>query len=243
MMLQGLSLAVDLLLVAVGATAVVGIGLAAAWLTEVVPLGSRHRRWLRRVRAPLGLLMLGVYTVVAAGYLAISQSTLAVSFVGALAIAVGLANIGVLKDVAAGVVLKSAGSCHIGDVIGTQNYTGKVTRMGVRSVSLALSDGDELVIPFSRVTSDILWLKAAGSALFSHSFVVGVAEPERTSTLFDRVRRAVLLHHSAACSRPPEIRVAQEGLEVTVFTLDERRGPEVERSVRSLLEQAPHSEG
>ena len=111
--------------------------------------------------------------------------------------------------------------------------------MGIRSVGLTLSDGDELVIPFSRVTSDILWLKAAGSAVFPHSFVMGVVDPDRTSALFDSLRRAVLLHHGAACSRPPEVRVIPTGLEVTVFTLDERRGPEVERSIRRMLEQPP----
>ena len=240
MMLRGLGLAVDLLLLALGALAVVGIGLATAWLTEVVPLGSKQRRWLRRTRAPVGLLLVGVYTVLAAGYLSVAQSTLIASVIAALVVAVGLANLGVLKDVTSGVVLKTAGSCQIGDIVGTQNFTGRVTRMGLRSLSLALPDGDELVIPFSRITSDVLWLKAAGSAVYSHRFTVDASDTQSTSALFEHVRRTVLLHHAAACSKSPEIRVIGHGLEVTVFTLDERYGPVVERSVREALEQAPN---
>jgi small-conductance mechanosensitive channel len=233
MTFESAGLALDLLVVTAGAVCVVAIGFAGAWLSEVVPLGSKRRRWVRRVRAPLAMALFGVYAALAAAHLLTARSSSVAAIIAALLALVGMATFGMLKDVAAGVVLKAAGSCEVGDSIRTQNVSGKVSRMGIRTLALIVSDGDELVVPYSRVTSDLLWLKRAGSALFAHTFVLPVADAGARSSLFDQVRRRVLLHSAAAVSRPPELRLVPKGLEVTVFTLDERRGPEIERSVRA----------
>jgi len=239
MTFEAVGLALDLLVVTAGAAGVVALGFAGAWLSEVVPLGSKRRRWVRRIRAPLAVALCGVYVALAAAHLVAARSSSVAAIVAALLAVVALATFGMLKDVAAGVVLKAAGSCQVGDSIRTQNVSGKVSRMGIRTLALVVSDGDELIIPYSRVSSDLLWLKAAGSGLFAHTFVLPAADAGSQDSPFDRVRRLVLLHSAAAVSRPPEMRLVPSGLEVTVFTLDERRGPEIERSVRARVARQP----
>ncbi|MBN1609603.1 MAG: mechanosensitive ion channel [Polyangiaceae bacterium] len=235
MTFEAVGLALDLLLVTAGAAFVVALGFAGAWLSEVVPLGSKRRRWVRRIRAPVAVALFGVYAALAAAHLVAARSSSVAAIAGALLGVAALATFGMLKDVAAGVVLKAAGSCQVGDSIRTQNVSGRVSRMGIRTLALVVSDGDELLVPYSRVSSDLLWLKAAGSALFAHTFVLPVADAGAVGSLFDPVRRRVLLHSAAAVSRPPQVRIVPGGLEVTVFTLQERRGPEIERSVRELV--------
>jgi hypothetical protein len=235
MTFEAVGLALDLLIVTAGAACVIALGFAGAWLSEVVPLDSKRRRWVRRVRAPLAIALLGIYAALAAAHLVAARSSSIAAIAAALLGVVALATFGMLKDVAAGVVLKAAGSCQVGDSIRTQNVSGKISRMGMRTLALVISDGDELVVPYSRVSSDLLWLKAAGSGLCAHTFVLPVADAGDRGSFFDEVRRLVLLHGAAAVSRPPEMRLVPSGLEVTVFTLDERRGPEIERSVCALV--------
>jgi small-conductance mechanosensitive channel len=73
-------------------------------------------------------------------------------------ITVGLAFViqDLLKNLAAGLYILVEGPFHIGDLIFTENYTGKVVDVQLRATKLRIGTGEEVIIPNSMLFSGIV---------------------------------------------------------------------------------------
>ena len=232
---NALGLAIDLVVLALGAAGIVALGYLFAWLSEVMPLSEFRRQWLRRVRAPLGLALFFGYLILAVARLLAEQPPVAAALLVVVAIGLAAIAFGLLKDTLCGIALKAAGNCHLGDSIRTQGVTGRITRLGLRTLKLATPEGDELIIPYSRVAAEPLWVTAGRANISPHTFALSLPDTVAPAAIVGEIRRLVLLHHWAASTQPPKIRVLPGGLEITFFTLDEHHAPDIERYLRATL--------
>lgn len=61
-----------------------------------------------------------------------------------------------LKNLVAGLYILIEGPFHIGDVINTNNYTGKVEYVELRATKLRIESGEQVIVPNSLLFSDIV---------------------------------------------------------------------------------------
>lgn len=219
-----------------------GVGLATgayaiAWLTEIAPIGQARRRWVRRVRAPAALVVIGGYALIAGVRVVSTQTPTVAAVLTVLLLAVGATVFGMLRDVLAGVVLKSTGVCQLGAALRTQGAVGRVTGLGLRTLTLTTSNGDRIVAPYSRVASEPLWLTTDHESLASRCFILRQPPEVGASEFIRQTRELVLLNHWVVWAKPPLIQSVEDGIEVTLFAIEETRAPEVEQQVRRSLSE------
>jgi len=91
------------------------------------------------------LLLLMVFLIaVNAGGVELNKFTL---LTGALGVGFGFGMQNIINNFVSGLILQFERPIHINDVLEVEGYTGKVTRIGVRSSTLATFQGAEVIIP------------------------------------------------------------------------------------------------
>jgi len=134
-----------------------------------------------------------------------------------------------LRDVIAGVVLRTGGSIGLGDRVRLDGLEGRVVGLGYRVLTLELGGGDESLVPYGTLSRAAIVRTPLVFGAHRHSFRLGIGAD------VERIRRTVLLCHWASISRHPVIELVDDEVEVTVFALDPDEGPAVESFVRRHL--------
>lgn len=196
------------------------------WSIRLLPLSS-HTRTMLTGSLPLVEMVFGaVYLLVA-----VERIFRGSPLFGGLAL-VGVMLFGLwlggetLRDVLAGVLIRTGGSVGVGDRVRFGGLEGRVTALGYRVLTLDLGAGDESQIPYSQLSRTAILRTPHVFGAHRHSFHL----PAGTDA--EKVRQTVLLCHWSSVSKPPVIEASDDGLEVTVFALDPEQGPVVESFVR-----------
>jgi small-conductance mechanosensitive channel len=143
------------------------------------------------------------------------------------------------RDVLAGVSLKAGRVCHEGDHVRFGDLEGRVVSMGYRVLTMETTNGDQAIVPYSRIAREALVRTRSLGGVSAHRFELDVATPGAFSELRSRIAEAALLSHWCAFTREPEVRpLGEGGVEVTVFSLDAHHGPDIEAAVRASLAPA-----
>ena len=90
------------------------------------------------------LLLLVFFTAVNAGGVELNKFTL---LTGALGVGFGFGMQNIINNFVSGLILQYERPIHINDVLEVEGYTGKVTRIGIRSSTLQTFQGAEVIIP------------------------------------------------------------------------------------------------
>ncbi len=90
------------------------------------------------------LLLLVFFTAVNAGGIELNKFTL---LTGALGVGFGFGMQNIINNFVSGLILQYERPIHINDVLEVEGYTGRVTRIGVRSSTLQTFQGAEVIIP------------------------------------------------------------------------------------------------
>ena len=90
------------------------------------------------------LLLLVFFTAVNAGGIELNKFTL---LTGALGVGFGFGMQNIINNFVSGLILQYERPIHLKDVLEVEGYTGKVTRIGVRSSTLQTFQGAEVIIP------------------------------------------------------------------------------------------------
>jgi Mechanosensitive ion channel, beta-domain len=208
---------------------------AASHGIELMPVARSTRDTLRRAMPVASALAALLYTLFAVDVLLSPHPKVAAAaMVGVLATFV-IASWSALVDIAAGVFLKAGDLCQPGDYISIDDLHGRIATLGLRVLVLETSDGDEALIPYSRISRDRLLRTPAVEGVTPHVFRLAIPDRGSPAELKSAVRRTAMLQHWSAVSRPPEIAIDGEELEVTVFSVDPDRGPDIEAAVRLAL--------
>jgi len=91
------------------------------------------------------------------------QTTSIIAVLGAASLAVGLALQGTLSNVAAGVMLLILRPYRVGELIEIGGVTGSVEKLDLFTTQLGNGDNDKIIIPNSKVLSDVIVNKSGQS--------------------------------------------------------------------------------
>ncbi|MEZ4265987.1 MAG: mechanosensitive ion channel family protein [Myxococcota bacterium] len=210
--------------------------------------GLRHlQRWLRlteasrarldRVQPVAELSVVVLYVLTAAPLVFKEEPSLSPWALAALALAVLAVSWLAIRDCVDGLFLRAAGLCRPGDHISTGAIRGRVVSVGYRVVHVLTVDGQEAIVPYSRVTRDGLTRRPPGTACHRHVFEVDLPPTLPSGAATRRIQAAALGHHYASIARPPEIEPGpQSTLTVTIHVLAPAHAPDVESQVRAALQ-------
>lgn len=222
----------DLVLVLVYAGVIGGVLLLLRGAIEVAPLSRARRAAAARAMPVLAAVGLLVFAVLVVRTLLSEQPTMAAAGTLLVIAAFTIASWTALRDIASGVFLKAGQVCRVGDLVRVDDLSGRVVSMGLRVMVIETTDGDEAILPFSRVSRERLLRSPPVDGLAPHVFRLTPRGDVDQSEVKATIRRSALLSHWAAVSREPEIAAVEGGWEVTVFSLDPDHGADVETVVR-----------
>jgi small-conductance mechanosensitive channel len=224
-------------LLVLGGAAVLALVLAAARRgLDLIPMTSERRDLVARAAPVAGAVIVVLYALFASGALLGERPG-----AGAIAAAVVLLLVvgaawPALRDVTSGVVVKTGRACRVGDYVRLEGIQGRVQRLGIRTLTIQTNDGDEAVVPYSRLARDTLFRAPATDQAAHHVFRIAVPEGLPLHEAKEAVRIAALHVHWHSAVREPQATVVSDGrLEVTVFPIHPDRGPEIEAAVRARL--------
>ncbi len=147
-----------------------------------------------------------------------------------------------IRDFVNGAFLKSGRLLRLGDQVRLGDISGRLVRMGYRTMSIELKDGDEAIVPYGQVSRESMVRAPRDEAAWRHAFEVDAPNGLPPVRGIGLVKEAAMNHHWYAVSREPEIRWKEGRFEVIVFALAAERGPEIQAAVEGALTAAPPQE-
>jgi len=141
-----------------------------------------------------------------------------------------------IRDFMAGVFLKAGKVCRIGDHVRLDGIEGRVKQMGFRVIEVVSSTGDEIVVPYSRISKQSISRLPKVDGLARHSFRLELPSTLPPLQAKQRVWGAALNDHWASLKRDPQVDISSDGsLDVTVYALTPDHGPLIEQSIREQV--------
>jgi small-conductance mechanosensitive channel len=224
--------------------ALLGVALLlAAWayraIIDLLPIGRARREALSRATPVIGtvvglLYALYVARALLAGYEAYVPAALAL-LVGAFLLASWFA----IRDVVNGMFLKAGRICAVGDHVRIGEIQGRVEHMGLRTMTVETSGGDEAILPYSAIARDSVMRTPVSENSTLHVFRMDLPRGLTVVDAKNRIRQAALRSHWSSVTRDPDVTFLGNDLfEVSVFALDTDHGPAIEDAVRQALARA-----
>jgi small-conductance mechanosensitive channel len=161
----------------------------------------------------------------------------------AIGLAVVLAAMGafwfVVREYAAGLVLRATDTLRVGDSVKAATFEGHVKRMGRLWLVLETREATEARLPWSRVLASPVERCASKSRDAQHGFRVEIPDAVDSTAAIAVAREAILTHHGAHPARDPAIvLVSPQLLEINAATLLPGAAGSIESAVREALAQA-----
>ncbi len=226
---------IDLTLLTLGSVALFAVLRVLAFLVRVLPVPTRVRDSLQRFAPVLGLTVLVAYVASGLALLLTREPEFATVLVSLLAVLVAFAW-APLYDLICGVAFRFGGFCRVGDQVKVGDVEGRVLEVGMRSLVVQTRQGDEAVVPYSKITRETLRRTQSLSGAHVHAFVIDAPGDKDFSTLKQEVIQAALRCHWASVVHPPKVELREgQTIEVNVYALDADHAPIVESAVRDFL--------
>ncbi len=161
----------------------------------------------------------------------------------AIGLAVVLAAMGafwfVVREYAAGLVLRATDTLRVGDAIKAATFEGHVKHMGRLWLVLETRSATETRLPWSRVLASPVERCAARSRDAQHGFRVEIPDALDSTTAIAVAHEAILTHHGAHPARDPAIAlVSPRVLEINATTLVPGAAGSIEAAVHEALREA-----
>ncbi len=223
----------ELALLGVGGLALLlvmyGIGKASALL----PMKKSRRELWTRAQPVLGLLLVFAYLAFAARL--VLRDTSEIQPLAFVALGAGFAAAAwfAVRDFVAGVVLKAAKLCQVGDRIRVDETEGRVEDMGLRALVLETSQGEQAIIPYSRIARSAVMRTPAVEGVAMHVFEISAPLGHGVPEIRRAILEAAMMSHYSSIVREPQIKpLGDRRFEVTVFSLHSDYASDIEAAVR-----------
>ncbi len=167
----------------------------------------------------------------------VTSNVIAVAAVVGVAV---LASWFAVRDLVSGAILRVEDTYQPGEWLKVGDKSGRIRRVGARSIELELEDGRRLRIPYGMLAgSAITKAEPVGSAT-AHSFSIEVPRTRSVAEVKADAQRAALLSMWSSTVRPPRVETStitpdSVRLDVTVYALHPDYDLEVENAVRDAL--------
>ncbi len=207
-------------------------------LVGLLPISRARRQTLRQVLPLLDGLIAVVFVLSAMPLVIDADARVTTAVVAVVALGLGALSWFAIRDLVHGMFLRASDACRVGDHVRIEDVAGRVRRLDQRVVVLETATGDEVLIPYSRVSRERITRTPTDEGFARHTFEVPFVAGRRVADLRDAILRAALTSHWSSIARDPIIELRDDGVgfAVTVFALEATRGPEIEAAVLRAVE-------
>jgi small-conductance mechanosensitive channel len=158
----------------------------------------------------------------------------------ALFLALGWTARSAIEDFVAGSLLRMEGGVERGRRFGAAGVSGRIARMGYRSLEVEADDGSTIRLPWRNVARGAVRFGQGAAPVQAHSFTIAVPRTRPIERVLEEIPAAALGSPWASTTRLPEVRLQAESdqsyvLEVTAHALDARFAPQIEADIRERL--------
>ncbi|MDD9940976.1 MAG: mechanosensitive ion channel [Myxococcales bacterium] len=235
-MTEGLDISgFDLATIVARGLLILGLLRLLGWLVDMAPMPSRRKELLQATGPVFAVAVCLTYLFVAVQEIFGGYAAAMPLLLGSVLAAFAAALWAPIRDLLAGVFIKSGRVVRVGDEVQVQDTRGRVERLLYRRMVLRTSQG-EAFLPYGLVSRHAIVRASSKLGPAAHSFRIRPMRAVSQMELRERVRQSALLCHWASPARAPELlNLEQGGLEVTVFCVDAEHAPEVESAVRRSL--------
>lgn len=206
------------------------------WLALSLPMTKARRAALHRMRPVVETLVAVIYLLIAIPIVFRSHENytplvLAVLLFGMIGI-----SWFAIRDFINGMFIKAGELCRIGDRVEIEGQSGLVKRLGYRVLTLESDAGDEIFIPYGRLSRRSILRTPRREGLHRHSFELELAAEADPIEVMAEIKSLAMSSHWSALVREPELEALAGGrLRVHVFALERERGGAIEALVRRGL--------
>jgi hypothetical protein len=225
-----------MILLVVGGVVLIAVLMVVGSALDLAPMSKVRRSQVARFRPLLGLILVVIYVLWAVRKLW-GDYPYSVPILGTMVLGVVVAaSWFAIRDFIAGVILKAGRACQVGDYVRIGNIHGRIEKMGFRVLSIETSQGDEAILPYSKITRDSLLRTPVIAGAHLHVFQLKPPEKISMTEFKTTIRQCAMLSHWSSVVREPEVAVIDDqNCEVTVFLLDVDHVMDVEAAVRKAV--------
>lgn len=207
-------------------------------LVALLPVTKSQRERLRRAGPVVEALAVVLFVgLVVPRMFGLDREWSALVLAGVL-IALVVVSWSAIRDLVNGMFIKSGELCQVGDRVEVDEVQGQVKRLGYRVLTLETDAGEEVFIPYGRLSRRSLVRTPRLEGVHRHSFELELPPAGDLDSVaaIAAIKGLALRCHWACVVRAPEVEALADGrLRVHVFALGREHGAAVEASVRRGL--------
>lgn len=227
-----------LVLVLLFAFVLFGLLGALRWVVGRLPLSKARRATLSRFRPVLEALVSVVYLLIAvpivfAGHREFTPLVLAVLLFGMIGV-----SWFAIRDFINGMFIKAGELCEVGDRVTVDQHHGVVRQLRYRVLTLVTDDGDEVVIPYGRLSRRSIVRTPRAEGAHRYAFELELPESLDPIAAIAQIKQLALSSHWASVTHPPQVEVlGGRHVRVLTFALSREHGGAIEALVRTGIVQ------
>jgi small-conductance mechanosensitive channel len=207
------------------------------WLLSFVPMSKAARQTINRI-VPVAETIITLVYLLSAVPMVLNEHPKYTPIV-LVVILVGFAWVSwfALREFINGVFFKAGLLCTVGDHVTINETSGRILEMGYRYIVLETDDGDEAIIPYSRLSRQSVVRTPHQEGECRHEFKMHLPpNPAEVSQRKLTIKSRALNCHWSSLLREPRVELLGSGLfEVTVYALDREHGPVIEAAVKDAF--------
>jgi len=202
-------------------------------LIAILPIRKSRREQLRRARPVVETVVVVLYLAIAVPKLFGDDERLAPVVLAVLLLGLIAVSWSAIRDLINGIFIKAGALCQVGDRVEVEDTHGRVKRLGYRVLTLETDAGEEVFIPYGRLSRRSLVRTPRLEGVHRHSFELALPAERDPVRAIHEIKAEALGSHWACVVRSPEVEALEGGrLRVHVFALGREQGVAIEAAVR-----------
>lgn len=142
----------------------------------------------------------------------------------------------VVRDITAGVIVRSEKNIKAGDHIRFNTFTGRIKRVGLRCLVIKKDENTEVIIPYSAVASGVIEKVSLSQTADPYTFTLDVQKDNDISVQMERIRQAALCCAWISLEREPQVERTKDAngkpvFNVTVYPILPNYGMKIENAL------------
>lgn len=146
-----------------------------------------------------------------------------------------------LRDLIAGMVIKSNRALKINDTVDVAGYHGKIKRFGFRNLVVETENGKNIYLPYTMLIKQEIVRSHPAEKILSHSFQLQTEPADDIQEKINEIRKSILSLPWVSMIKEPLIRLQEEKnnrylFHITVYSIEKDYFMLIEKELRSQLE-------
>ncbi|UZR94449.1 mechanosensitive ion channel domain-containing protein [Chondrinema litorale] len=187
---------------------------------------SSYRMWIRRLLPPVEGSVWFIFFLVGINWLVPNSVWSSVAILLIIIVALFWISWFAVKDIVAGIILKTEGTFAVNDRIQVMDVTGQITKLGYRAMVLETDLGETVNIPFSKVSAEMQVKSNPGERIKSHRFEILLKETSTHEVMAQvkNIRQIVFNAPWSSLKKAPQVKLVgeKEGhkrIEIIIYAL------------------------